>query len=271
MFTLRRRDPAVPRLLARGLAAGAGRTWASPRSTCGPPPHRSPTTSTRATTSRQIKRLAPRSTASTPTGLTMYGKTQEEMRQRIQHGGRAGHPDTSSSTARSTTPTSSPRFLPPLLEDLRARRACRIAVENHLTVPFTADFESGGARGGALGRGRGHARPDQAAGHRHRLTVSRRLRRATPPVGDAARPISEVVTLPGRAQEAVLLLHLGHRPWPTSTARTAWTSGPASSSCRGPTARSTARSCSRNLAARGLRGGREPEVPRHARLATGRR
>ena len=78
----------------------------------------------------------------TPTGLTMYGKTQDEMNERILMAAELEIPYVVFD-CEEHYPNFVSRFLPPLL------RACeqtgvKIAVENHLTVPFTADFESGG-------------------------------------------------------------------------------------------------------------------------------
>ena len=78
----------------------------------------------------------------TPTGLTMYGKTQEEMRQRILMAAELDIPYVVFD-CEEHYPDFVARFLPPLLETCE-RTGVKIAVENHLTVPFTADFESGG-------------------------------------------------------------------------------------------------------------------------------
>jgi sugar phosphate isomerase/epimerase len=78
----------------------------------------------------------------TPTGLTMYGKTQEEMRQRIHLAAELGIPYVVFD-CEEHYPDFVGRFLPPLLRTCE-ETGVRIAVENHLTVPFTADFESGG-------------------------------------------------------------------------------------------------------------------------------
>lgn len=76
-----------------------------------------------------------------PCGLTMYGKTQEEMLERIDFAAELGI-DTVIFDCEANYSDFVSSFLPPLVE-LGARRGVRIAVENHLTVPFSADFESG--------------------------------------------------------------------------------------------------------------------------------
>lgn len=78
----------------------------------------------------------------TPTGLTMYGKTQDEMRERIEFAAELGI-DTLVFDCEADYGQFVDRFLPPLLTTAE-RNGVRIAVENHLTVPFTEDFESGG-------------------------------------------------------------------------------------------------------------------------------
>ena len=78
----------------------------------------------------------------TPTALTMYGKTQDEMRQRIEFAADLGI-DTVVFDCEAHYPEFVGSFVPPLLTTCE-RVGVRIAVENHLTVPFTADFESGG-------------------------------------------------------------------------------------------------------------------------------
>lgn len=88
-----------------------------------------------------IKRLL-RDYGITPTGLTMYGKSQEEMRQRIEMAAELDIPYVVFD-CEEHYPDFVGRFLPPLLETCE-RTGVRIAVENHLTVPFTADFEAGG-------------------------------------------------------------------------------------------------------------------------------
>lgn len=76
-----------------------------------------------------------------PCGLTMYGKTQDEMLERIQFASDLGI-DTVIFDCEANYPDFISKFLPPLIE-LGAKVGVRIAVENHLTVPFNADFESG--------------------------------------------------------------------------------------------------------------------------------
>jgi sugar phosphate isomerase/epimerase len=77
-----------------------------------------------------------------PCGLTMYGKTQDEMLERIELASELGI-DTVIFDCEANYPDFVSSFLPPLVE-AGARQGVRIAVENHLTVPFSADFESGG-------------------------------------------------------------------------------------------------------------------------------
>jgi sugar phosphate isomerase/epimerase len=78
----------------------------------------------------------------TPTALTMYGKTRDEMRERIELAADLGI-DTVVFDCEAHYPDFVKSFLPPLLKTCE-RVGVRIAVENHLTVPFTEDFESGG-------------------------------------------------------------------------------------------------------------------------------
>jgi len=77
-----------------------------------------------------------------PCGLTTYGKTQDEILERIDFAAELGI-DTLIFDCEANYPDFVSRFLPPLVEAGR-RRGVRIAVENHLTVPFSADFEQGG-------------------------------------------------------------------------------------------------------------------------------
>lgn len=76
-----------------------------------------------------------------PCGLTMYGKTQDEMLERIEFARDLGI-DTVVFDCEANYPDFVAKFLPALVE-AAARNGVRIAVENHLTVPFNADFESG--------------------------------------------------------------------------------------------------------------------------------
>jgi sugar phosphate isomerase/epimerase len=76
-----------------------------------------------------------------PCGLTMYGKTQQEMLARIEFAADLGI-DTVIFDCEANYPDFISGFLPPLIE-FGAKKGVRIAVENHLTVPFSADFESG--------------------------------------------------------------------------------------------------------------------------------
>jgi sugar phosphate isomerase/epimerase len=77
-----------------------------------------------------------------PTALTVYGKSQAEIAERIELAAQLGI-NTIVFDCEANYPDFVGRFLPPLVE-LAARNGVRIAVENHLTVPFTEDFESGG-------------------------------------------------------------------------------------------------------------------------------
>ena len=77
-----------------------------------------------------------------PCGLTMYGKTQAEMLERIDFAAELGI-DTVIFDCEANYVDFVGTFLPPLVERAE-RRGVRIAVENHLTVPFSSDFESGG-------------------------------------------------------------------------------------------------------------------------------
>jgi sugar phosphate isomerase/epimerase len=77
-----------------------------------------------------------------PCGVTMYGRTQDDIAQGIVFASQTG--------ARSVIfdceanyPVFTGEFLPPLLR-VAEQRGVTICVENHLTVPFTADFEEGG-------------------------------------------------------------------------------------------------------------------------------
>ena len=74
-----------------------------------------------------------------PCGLTMYGKTQDEMLERIEFASELGI-DTVIFDCEANYPDFVAKFLPPLVE-LGAKKGVRIAVENHLTVPFSEDFE----------------------------------------------------------------------------------------------------------------------------------
>ena len=89
----------------------------------------------------EIKRLL-RAYGITPTALTMYGKTQDEMRQRIEFAADLGI-DTVVFDCEADYGDFVGSFLPPLLKTCE-QVGVRIAVENHLTVPFTGDFETGG-------------------------------------------------------------------------------------------------------------------------------
>ena len=72
-------------------------------------------------------------------GLTMYGKTQTEMLERIEFAAELDI-ETVIFDCEANYPDFVSKFLPPLVE-LGAQKGVRIAVENHLTVPFSIDFE----------------------------------------------------------------------------------------------------------------------------------
>lgn len=76
-----------------------------------------------------------------PCGLTVYGKNQAEILERVDFAAELGI-DTLIFDCEASYPDFVTDFLPPIVEAGR-RRGVRIAVENHLTVPFSADFESG--------------------------------------------------------------------------------------------------------------------------------
>ncbi|MGH3594792.1 MAG: sugar phosphate isomerase/epimerase family protein [Mycobacterium sp.] len=75
-------------------------------------------------------------------GLTMYGRTQQEMLDRIDFASELSI-DTVILDCEANYSGFVTTFLPPLVE-AGARTGVRIAVENHLTVPFSADFETAG-------------------------------------------------------------------------------------------------------------------------------
>ncbi|GAB3264190.1 sugar phosphate isomerase/epimerase family protein [Arthrobacter pigmenti] len=78
----------------------------------------------------------------TPCGLTVYGKNQEEILERVEFAKELGI-DTVIFDCEANYPDFVGSFLPPIVE-AGAKAGVRIAVENHLTVPFSKDFESGG-------------------------------------------------------------------------------------------------------------------------------
>jgi sugar phosphate isomerase/epimerase len=77
----------------------------------------------------------------TACGLTAYGKNQDEMLERVEFAAQLGI-DTLIFDCEANYSDFASRFLPPIVEAGR-RAGVRIAVENHLTVPFSADFETG--------------------------------------------------------------------------------------------------------------------------------
>lgn len=80
-----------------------------------------------------------------PCGMTVYGKSQDEISERIEFARELGI-DTVTFDCEANYPDFVSSFLPPLVETA-SRNGVRIAVENHLTVPFSADFESGHGEG----------------------------------------------------------------------------------------------------------------------------
>ena len=89
----------------------------------------------------EIKRLLAKY-GMTPTALTIYGKTQDEMRQRIEFAAGLEIPYVVFDCEADYTDFVT-QFLPPLHKTCE-KTGVKIAVENHLTVPFTEDFEHGG-------------------------------------------------------------------------------------------------------------------------------
>lgn len=77
-----------------------------------------------------------------PCGLTTYGKTQEEILERVEFAAELGI-DTLIFDCEANYSDFVSTFLPPIVESGR-EHGVRIAVENHLTVPFSSDFEHGG-------------------------------------------------------------------------------------------------------------------------------
>ena len=76
-----------------------------------------------------------------PSGITTYGKTQQEMLDRIDLASEIGI-DTMVFDCEANYDDFVNKFLPPLVEQGR-KKGVKIAVENHLTVPFSSDFETG--------------------------------------------------------------------------------------------------------------------------------
>lgn len=76
-----------------------------------------------------------------PSGLTVYGKSQDEILERVEFASELGI-DTIIFDCEADYPDFVSHFLPPIVE-AAAARGIRVAVENHLTVPFSSDFESG--------------------------------------------------------------------------------------------------------------------------------
>jgi sugar phosphate isomerase/epimerase len=72
----------------------------------------------------------------------MYGKDQQQMLERIEFARELGI-DTVIFDCEANYSEFVSTFLPPLVQAAE-RKGVRIAVENHLTVPFSADFEAGG-------------------------------------------------------------------------------------------------------------------------------
>lgn len=80
-----------------------------------------------------------------PCGITMYGRTQDDVAQGIVFASQVGA-GCVIFDCEANYPDFVAGFLPPLLE-VAERRGVTICVENHLTVPFTSDFERGGHEG----------------------------------------------------------------------------------------------------------------------------
>lgn len=76
-----------------------------------------------------------------PCGLTMYGKNKDEILDRIEFARELGI-DTVVFDCEANYGDFVGTILPPIV-DAAAANGVRIAVENHLTVPFSTDFESG--------------------------------------------------------------------------------------------------------------------------------
>jgi sugar phosphate isomerase/epimerase len=87
----------------------------------------------------------------TPSGLTVYGKSQDEILERVEFASELGI-DTVIFDCEADYPDFVSRFLPPIVE-AAAAAGVRIAVENHLTVPFSSDFESGANEGNRWSEG----------------------------------------------------------------------------------------------------------------------
>jgi sugar phosphate isomerase/epimerase len=77
-----------------------------------------------------------------PCGLTTYGKNQQEIIERVEFARELGI-DTLIFDCEANFSDFVSSFLPPIVEAGR-KNGVRIAVENHLTVPFSSDFEAGG-------------------------------------------------------------------------------------------------------------------------------
>tara|TARA_B110000971_G_scaffold221932_1_gene271618 strand:+ start:2835 stop:3683 length:849 start_codon:yes stop_codon:yes gene_type:complete len=77
-----------------------------------------------------------------PAGLTVYGKNQSEIIERVEFAKELGI-DTVIFDCEANYSDFVSTFLPPIVE-AGSKNGVRIAVENHLTVPFSATFESGG-------------------------------------------------------------------------------------------------------------------------------
>lgn len=77
-----------------------------------------------------------------PSGLSVYALNQQQIKERIEFAGQLGI-DTVIFHCESNYSDFVHSFLPPLVETAE-RNNVKIAVENHITVPFTEDFESGG-------------------------------------------------------------------------------------------------------------------------------
>jgi sugar phosphate isomerase/epimerase len=77
-----------------------------------------------------------------PSGLSVYALTQDEIIRRIEFAGQLGI-DTVIFHCELNFPDFVGSFLPPLVAAAEKNNV-KLAIENHITVPFTEDFESGG-------------------------------------------------------------------------------------------------------------------------------
>ena len=200
-----------------------------------------------------------------PCGLTMYGKDQQQMLERIEFARELGI-DTVIFDCEANYSEFVSTFLPPLVQAAE-RNGVRIAVENHLTVPFSADFEAGGNEDKRWDEGVDSL--DQIK----RLIADIDhpnlgcLRGPTAPVGNG-RDDQRRDHLPCRAQTPLLLLHLGHRSGlPARCRRPKFRSRRKAAT---PSRRPPRPYCpARGAEASGVRRAGQPEMSWHARLVDG--